>query len=167
MPEHLLRLADQSGRGLVLTLGPVTDFPRLQFLRGVVPRGWNKTWESVPGVGGGTLWNQPAVANIESLTQDHGSQNLIIHEVLHNVDFARAEYPGEIKFSDEPEFRKLWTETEFIDSDWYQATYPEEAFAELGALYFDSPTSRQELRDLYPKWFDYFRSLAQIPTVSF
>jgi hypothetical protein len=37
--------------------------------------------------------------------------------------------------------------------------YPVEAFAELGAWYYDSPKTRKMLFEIYPQWHLYFENL--------
>lgn len=155
LPVALLRPSQRLGRTMFVTLGAITQSPLMADMKGVVPRGWDKPWDVIPGAGGGRLG---AVVNAESLTSGHGSANLTLHEVLHNVDYANHDLTGKA-LSNQPEFLRLWRETYYHKDDGYMRNYPEESFAEFGAWYFHSPASREMLRDLYPQWFEYFRKL--------
>lgn len=159
LPAGLSHLATDSGRTMYITFGDITQSPLMAAYRGVVPRGWNLPWDKIPGAGGG---REGAVADVERLVagpDTHGSVNLTLHEVLHNIDYACGDWTG-IPLSERPEFQRRWRETDFQPGDDYMKNYPEESFAEFGAMYFHSPATRQMLRDLYPEWHEYFRELS-------
>lgn len=158
LPPALLQAATRLGRTMYITFGAITQSPLMSNYKGVVPRGWNLPWDVIPGAGGG---REGAVVDVDRLVrgQGHGSYNIVLHEVLHNIDYTCTDISG-AALSDHSEFLRLWQETDFHPQDDYQKSYPEETFAEFGAWYFNSPQTREMLRDLYPEWFGYFKNLS-------
>ncbi len=158
LPQGLLQLSNLGGRSLFVTFGAITQAPMMAPYKGVVPRGWKKPWDEIPGAGGGRMG---AVVNANKLPrgpESHGSENLTLHEVLHNLDYACDDLTGR-PLSSQPEFLRIWRNMYYRELDNYMRSYPEESFAEFGTWYYHSPQSREALRDLYPQWFAYFNNL--------
>lgn len=95
LPPHMLQVVIDGGGVVAVCRGSVTD--HRTDLRGVQPRGWDpgQTWDIVPGlnsptrnevviatVGHGT----PEGAHVPRAGEGHGSANLVLHEVGHNID---------------------------------------------------------------------------------
>lgn len=76
-----------------LMIGSIAQHEVIQRLvqRGVTPRGHSDTWANLPGVAGVAGRNDaggasPALFNIASLYENHGSKNLVLHEMGHTLD---------------------------------------------------------------------------------
>lgn len=156
IPFNLRKFALMSGRTMRVTLGAITQIPEMTQYQGLIPRGWDKPYDEAPGAGGGHIGG--AVINIESLTQNHGSVNMTIHEGFHDIDTGYNVLTGQY-LSREPGFLHLWKHTEFLKEDWYERNWPEETLAEFGAQYYHSPQTREWLRDNYLQWHKYFEDL--------
>lgn len=125
-------------------------------LAGVHPRGWpaDKTWDDVEG----TYWDatkEVVIATqeldlsigdetIRVLGQDHGSENLVIHEFAHGYD--------RLTFRDNRAYRDFERAYDKDDDNMNSPylTQPglsgrEEAFAECFAYYFDEPSKLDNL----------------------
>lgn len=164
IPPMVLAIISQAGFRLELVLDAVTHHPKLRHLSGVTPRGGTRPWDKIPG-GSASPSLKCSVIAANSLKRGHGSKNLILHEHAHTFDLAlsylvknrgvlKAQEP--ILFSKiDADFQALWKTTDWKDA--YRKSYVEEAFAESFAFYFDSVTSREELRQSYPKVYEYFR----------
>lgn len=126
--------------------GGITAHPAHAHLKGVTPRGYpdGYTWDVIPG-GGSPGRGHPTVIVANKLQshanklQSHGSVNLVIHEIAHGVDNAASRH----HFSSSPEWRKLHESTDWRSA--YECNYPEEAFAESFAKYYNGGTSRKSL----------------------
>lgn len=135
-PRAMERLTE-TGTTIELVVGKgIPKHPKLAHLKGKRPRGWTEgsTWDDVPGAGPGSRNGQVVIA-ANKLKEGHGSQNLILHEVGHGLDV------HELSTADD--WQKIWKSEEWWDA--YTADYPEEAFAESFAKFFDGVQSRAEL----------------------
>ena len=96
LPAYLLQRFERIGVRIVACRGSVTDFER--DLRGVVPRGWDrtgKTWDDVPGaffpdrkrVVIATIAAGADRAVPTKASRLHGSADLVVHESMHGYDY--------------------------------------------------------------------------------
>ena len=93
MPKDHRRVLKDHNLEIHLLVGSIAQHPRIQQLmrENVNPRGHSKNWNELPGVGGTAGANDPAGAspaifNIASLDEGHGSLNLVLHELAHSFD---------------------------------------------------------------------------------
>lgn len=77
-----------------LLVGSLAQHELIQGLnqRGVRPRAHSNNWDRLPGVGGTAGRNDPggaapALFNLASLYANHGSKNLVLHELAHTFDY--------------------------------------------------------------------------------
>ncbi len=157
MIDRILRIEPDVLESLVyegvrikLVDGPITDEPEMAALKGVVPRGWEstgKTWSDIPGVGG-----NPVIVRIGYSDEGmgHGSYNLELHETFHAIDdyvFYGA--------SASPEFMAAFNEeaNNLFSGNQYEELYPEEYFAETGAMLYYSEATRELVRTSLPKTY--------------
>lgn len=127
------------------------------------PRGYSTDtkWDSIPGVGATN--NHPTIINITSLTKNHGSVDLILHEMAHSIDRYRLAKTFDIlsqEYSESREFKQLiaktpWNKLYESNVEYYSKT-PEEHFAEMFAQYFHSEESRNKLKSIFPEAFEYY-----------
>uniref|UniRef100_A0A3B0M8R5 ATLF-like domain-containing protein n=1 Tax=Arsenophonus endosymbiont of Trialeurodes vaporariorum TaxID=235567 RepID=A0A3B0M8R5_9GAMM len=101
-PLNVLKKANDLGQFITVTNDNITNHPDKWSLRDQTPRGWNNglTWKDVPGVGAlGKSANYPyngdetfialskdALINKWSISKNHGSINLVLHEYAHAID---------------------------------------------------------------------------------
>ena len=96
LPIEILQRMKDKGIKVKVCRGSVTDY--LTDLKGVQPRGWpdGQTWDGVPGTYEPTKnevviatvgHDTPAGAHVPASGEGHGSQNLVIHETMHGVDY--------------------------------------------------------------------------------
>ena len=150
-PPQVIETTLAAGKKIELVLGALTSHPSWKHLRGVRPRGWSegKTWDDVPGGGGPST-----IIAVDKLFQGHGSKNIILHEHAHTYERALEKLDGMLLRRDDTVFLDIWRRTSWLSN--YQQQYPEEAFAESFANYFDSIESRRKLASDYPEvahWF--------------
>lgn len=176
MKKRILKVSDnilvtlyRAGVRMKLTNKPITNEPELQYLSGLVPRGWEYsglTWDDVPGAGG---YEYP-IARIgysePGYQHHHDSVNLELHELAHTVDsYIAGKYiPEYISSSDE--FIEIW-QTEVFDflPDEYFINYYEEYFAESFAMYYLNKDSRSLLETYAPKTFEFIANLDQLTNI--
>ncbi len=151
-----------------LVNGPITDEPELNYLRGVVPRGWEgtgMTWDDVPGAGGYEMpiarigYSEPGIWN------NHDTINLELHELAHTVDnYISGDLSEPISFSEQ--FISIWeSEVEHVLNYYYFIEYPEEYFAETFAMYYLSEDSKAKLKALAPMTYDYIKDLDKFTNI--
>jgi len=154
-PRILTKIVDE---GIVVKFftGKLTDEPSASYLRGLTPRGYfsGTTWDDVPGLGGDRI----VLVKIghSEYGKGHGSVNLELHEIAHSID--RLVFDG-IRTSEE--FIQIWREEAHVlfPKNYYFIEYPEEYFAEAFALYYVRDDTREYLRSVAPKTFQYIRNL--------
>ena len=167
---NILRALFKAGVKMKFANGPITDEPELQYLKGVVPRGWEglgMTWDDVPGAGGYDLpiarigYSEPSAEN------NHGSINLELHEIAHTVDNYISGEWSEQAASNTEEFIEIWKkEAADVLPDIYFVSYPEEYFAEIFAMYYLNAESRLRLVERAPLSFDYIENLDSYITLN-
>lgn len=162
LPAYVLARFEKKGVRLVACRDSVTDFERN--LRGVVPRGWErtgKTWDDVPGaylpqrnrVVVATIDKGGARAIPDKSSGKHGSSDLLIHEALHGFDFASGHAVlGESRFRDArtADFAKLHSYEQQAGDAGLQET-----FAESGARFLVEPGA---MAASWPALHGYWRS---------
>ena len=102
IPLNVLKKANDLGQFITVTNDNITNHPDRWHLRDVTPRGWNNgmTWKDVPG--GGALGkgadvgingdetvialSKDATTGKWSISKNHGSTNLVLHEYAHAID---------------------------------------------------------------------------------
>jgi hypothetical protein len=136
-----------------LTRGKITDEPEMAAYKGVTPRGWDKTWDEIPGSGGNPVlvrigYSQPG--------SGHGSFNLELHETFHAIDYYLFH-----EVSSSNTFKSLWQQevNVLFKGDNYIDTYPEEYFAEVSCMYFANESSKAEIREKLPKTYAFIDNL--------
>lgn len=157
LPESiLLQLIDHQIH-IILVNGPITDTPEFAHLKGAAPRGWedtNKTWDDVPGVGGG----KAVVVRIghSEKGSGHGSINLELHELAHSIDSILKKHA-----SSSNAFTAIWNieKGSLFPNEKYFLNYREEYFAEAFALYYRDDHTRAKLKKLAPLTYQYIESL--------
>lgn len=159
VPENYIELLIRDGTSIRLINNPMTDEPEYEHLRGVIPRGWEetgRTWDDVPGAGG-----QLIVARIgySDPGEYHGSHNLELHEIGHQVDFVVFDLHG--LDSTNADFAELTEIEESLFSGAYYK-YDEEYFAEAFTMYYLSEATNKELKREAPQVYEYFRSFEEM-----
>ncbi|TCJ06489.1 hypothetical protein E0Y62_00640 [Cytobacillus praedii] len=157
LPEPILTQLIDHQIHIHLVNGPITDTAEYAHLKGVAPRGWedtNKTWDDVPGVGGG----KAVVVRIgySERGSGHGSINLELHELAHSVDSILKNH-----VSSSEAFNAIWNleKGRLFLSEKYFLNYREEYFAEAFALYYRDDNSRAKLQRLAPLTYQFIESL--------
>lgn len=162
LPVELLITLRKRNRGIDLVADNVTTHPAMESYSDVRPRGWaeGRTWSEVPGAGATGRHGTIIAGN--SLHRGHGSVDLILHEVGHTVDRYFKDRDGSMDFSNTRLFSEVNGTTPFENlygpSAGYQSSNEEENFAEMFALYFASPETRQHLSETFPAGHSYFES---------
>ncbi|MGN1402374.1 MAG: fibronectin type III domain-containing protein [Bacillus sp. (in: firmicutes)] len=159
MDDRLISETEKAGIKLKFIDFPVTDLPEYNYLKGVVPRGWEgtgKTWDDVPGIGG-----DPTAARIgySDYGMGHSTVNLELHEFAHAIDF----WALGLEISQMEEFVDIHeAEYESLFHDhvvYYYFAYIEEYFAEAIALYHLSDETNARLLERAPRTYDFIESL--------
>lgn len=162
LPVNLIITLRQRNRGIDLVADNVTQHPAMESYANRRPRGWaeGRTWSEVPGAGATGRHGTIIAGN--SLHRGHGSVDLILHEVGHTVDRYFKDRDGTMDFSNTRVFsevnRATPFETLYGPSAGYQSSNDEENFAEMFALYYAGPETRQRLSEIFPAGFSYFQS---------
>lgn len=159
IPEPILKSLNDKGVKIILTNDIITNVPELNYLKGVTPRGWEKTgltWDDVPGVS-----EKDVVARIGYSQQGkgHNSFNLEIHETMHAVD--RFVFNT---ISDSQEFKDIFNKEADVNykGDGYFSVYPVEYFAETASLYVYNATTREHLKETTPLTYQFMDKLFHI-----
>lgn len=156
IPENYIEMLIEDGTRIRLINNPMTDEPEYTYLRGEVPRGWEETgltWDDVPGAGG-----QLIVARIgySYSSETHGSHNLELHEIGHQVDdVVFSQYGAD---STTTLFANLTDEEAHLFTGAYYE-YDEEFFAEAFTMYYLNENTHQELEQKAPKIYAFFRNM--------
>ena len=146
-----------------LTAGPITLHPFIAALP-MGPRDHDTGWDVVPGAAA-VGRDAPTVINIQSLYKAHGSKNLVLHELAHVLDrFYNSYEIYNFDLSPSDDFKPIYKDTPWVQVYGafltpYHRNNIEEHFAELYAKWYDSDSSRAELRALIPGIEEYFNSL--------
>ena len=164
LPAFVIRRFEKKKIRIIACRGSVTDFEK--DLRGVTPRGWptGKTWDNVPGayfpdkkrvviatIASGAMRAVPTKAS-----GLHGSDNLIVHELLHGYDYVRNHKPLKDKgfvAARTADFSKLGP----YERQEGRAGL-EETFAESGAKYVAVP---EALRATWPNLHAFWSATAR------
>lgn len=149
MPLEFLDVM-RGGVSIHLTAGGVTEFPKFDHLKGVVPRGWEATgitWDKIPGTAweGGLYLGDSALGN--------NAISLAIHEATHAVDQI-------INIIQKAEFLEAYNQDKYSPHPTdrgaaYRLNYPEEYLAMAVEGYHCSAATRRELQALYPRAHDF------------
>lgn len=159
IPAPILKALNDTGTKIILTNDAITNVPELSYLKGVTPRGWEKTgltWDDVPGV---SEKNVIVRIGYSKQGKGHNSYNLEIHETMHAVDrFVWNSVSGTQAFQD------IFTKEAAISykGDGYFSAYPEEYFAEAASLYVYNATTREQLKKTTPLTYDFMDKLFQM-----
>ncbi|CEG28569.1 anthrax toxin lethal factor-related metalloendopeptidase [Bacillus sp. B-jedd] len=151
---NILVALDKAGVEVKFINFPLTDLPEYAYLKGVVPRGWEHTgytWDDVPGAGGKTVVARIGYSDSGNM---HSSLNLELHETAHAIDYYVF---GNISYSED--FKRIHSEERlgFSDNPYY--SYPEEYFAETFAYYHRGEESREHLKAVAPKTYEFMDKL--------
>ncbi|RFU69703.1 toxin [Peribacillus saganii] len=157
LPPSLLARVTAKGIRVKLFNGSLTENTTARHLKGIVPRGYEdktKTWDEVPGLGGGP--NVLVKIGASSKGSGHGSVNLELHELAHSIDNIVFD-----KIRAKDNFRAIWSKEApaLFPNEKYFINYPEEFFAECFALYYFNEKSREQLKQKAPKTFAYIKQL--------
>jgi len=156
IPANLLEGLVDKGIKVILTSDIITSVPELSNLKGVTPRGWEKTgltWDDVPGV---STKNVIVRIGYSAKGKGHNSFNLEIHETLHAID--RFVLGGA---SDTDEFKAIFNKEANVNykGDGYVSVYPVEYFAEAASLYLFDDATKAGLKKATPLTYDYLEKL--------
>jgi Pro-Pro endopeptidase len=156
IPAPILTALNDTGTKIILTNDIITNVPELNYLKGVTPRGWEKTgltWDDVPGVS-----EKDVVVRIgySQKGKGHNSYNLEIHETMHAVD--RFVFNS---ISSSQEFKDIFNKEASINykGDGYFSVYPEEYFAEAASMYVYNDNTRKHLQETTPLTYAFFDKL--------
>ena len=150
---RLLNLIYESDGKIILVDGPITSDYRFAHLKGVVPRGWEKTkytWDDVPGAGGYPNTIIRIGYSFPSAKTKHSSDILELHEVSHMLDYllGTPSSTAEFKAIHKAEKDKLYPNQAYYN-------YPEEYFANAIMLYTYNDASRKKLQTKAPKTYQF------------
>lgn len=156
IPAPALKTLNDKGIKIILTNDIITNVPELNYLKGVTPRGWEKTgltWDDVPGVS-----ERDVVVRIgySKKGKGHNSYNLEIHETMHAVD--RFVFNT---VSSTQEFKDIFNKEASVNykGDGYFSVYPEEYFAEAATMYVYNDYTRKQLKESTPLTYAFFDKL--------
>lgn len=154
-PETYLRYLKNKGVTIRLINNPLTDEPEMRHLKGVVPRGWENTglsWDDIPGSGG-----NPVFARIGYSYRGHGSKNLEMHEVAHQLEYL---FFDEGLAKNDAVFVVLWQEevNQLFPENAYFINHIEEFFAEALVLYYYNQETRNKVKTYAPQTALYFET---------
>jgi hypothetical protein len=164
LPRRVVQQLDAQGCRSTLFSGRLTDVWGYRSLRGVHPRGWpeGKTWDVVPGAGGGH--RMAADPSRDHKGMGHGTDSLALHELGHVVDEVLAAPAYETVTSDpawltgpQAEVRADPSATDYV------RTYPEEWFAEALVAYTRTPDSNRALQVRCPRTAGFLESTLGMP----
>lgn len=157
LPASMLAKLNANHIKIKLIDGPITSLPEFAYLKGQVPRGWektNKTWDDVPGIGG----SETVAIRIgySDYGKGHGSVNLELHETAHSLDSIVY-----MRISQTESFKKIWKSEclNLFGENQYFTNYPEEYFAEAFAMYYLNDTTKSELKKKAPLTYTFFQNL--------
>jgi len=154
---RLLNLMYESDATIILVDGPITSDYRFSHLKGVVPRGWEKTkytWDDVPGAGGYPNTIIRIGYTFPSAKTKHSSDVLELHEVSHMLDHLLGTP------SSTAEFKKIHkAEKDLMYPGQVYYNYPEEYFANALMMYTYSNSSRNKLKTKTPKTYKYIEDM--------
>ena len=121
-----------------------------------------RSWSGVPGAGGFPPYGEPTRIVVNHLNQRHGSSNLFLHEHAHTLDSTYSNFA----ISSSHTWKKLMEDNPAVDEfmnkkcpERYCVDNETERFAELFALYYHSPETRQEMETVIPKIAKFFKNL--------
>ncbi|WP_342456747.1 anthrax toxin lethal factor-related metalloendopeptidase [Bacillus methanolicus] len=157
LPVSMLEKMKTNGIKIKLIDGPITSLPEFSYLKGQIPRGWektNKTWEEVPGIGGAET--VAIRIGYSDRGKGHGSVNLELHETAHSLDSIVY-----MRISATESFKKIWKSesVSLFGEKQYFINYPEEYFAEAFAMYYLNDSTKSELNKKAPLTYAFFENL--------
>jgi hypothetical protein len=156
LPASLLEKINNKGVKVKLFTGKLTENPTAKNLTGVFPRGYqsNKTWDNVPGIGGG----QTVLVKIGASQKGngHGSVNLEYHELAHSIDYKVLDHYSKTKT-----YRFIWNEEKFklFPNKLYFQRYAEEYFSETFAMFYVGGPEKERLKSIAPLTYKYIESI--------
>ncbi len=120
--------------------------------KGITPRGWEwtgLTWDDIPGSGGKNI-----IVRIgrSDYGHGHGSTNVELHELAHNID--ASVFKGISKTKEWNDLREEESTQLFPMDINYMTAYTEEFFAESFMLYYLNEESKRWLRKKGPKTYE-------------
>ena len=134
----------------------ITGDENYSYLKGITPRGWEKTgktWDDIPGIGGQIVLVRIGYSE-PSLEHGHATYNLELHELAHGLDYYVFN-----SISATEDFKKVMKESKRLFGVDPYFSYPEEYFADSFAKYYLSPKSRQEMKRLAPSTYEFIKAL--------
>ncbi len=125
-----------------------------------------RDWSKVPGSGGEVSQhhNIPTRIVINSLTHNHGSMDLVLHEHAHTLDSL---YGGQGISKSGTWHNLVGADPSHLDfmkllNGDYTAQHPEEAFAESFAYYFSCEATRKHMEEEVPQLAAFFQNLNSV-----
>ncbi len=157
VPDSILRQAANRKIKIKLFNGSLTDQKHAEHLKGITPRGYsdsNKTWDSVPGMGGSRIV-YVKIGHSEK-GKGHGSINLELHEFAHTLD--KMVY-NNIRYQEK--FLRIWKKEAdlLFPNQAYFLNHPEEYFAEAFATYYFSEETRKIVKWKAPRTYQFIKKL--------
>jgi len=156
LPSSLLQKVELKGIKVKLFTGKLTENESAKQYAGIIPRGYtsNKTWDDVPGIGGGRIVLVKIGASKKGM--GHSSVNLEFHELAHSIDYKLLN-----NASSKKKFQKIWNEEKFMlfPDRAYFLDYAEEYFAEAFAMYYIGGKENARLLKYAPKTYKYIKSI--------
>lgn len=125
-----------------------------------------RDWSKVPGSGGEVSqhFNIPTRIVVNSLTHNHGSADLVLHEHAHTLDSLY----GRHGISESGVWHNLIAADpshldflKLLGGD-YTSKHSEEAFAELFAYYFNCEATRKHMEETVPQLAEFFKNLNSV-----
>lgn len=158
VPGKIIEKMRKREKGIDLVTNAITSHPAYAYLSGVVPRGHARSWDHVVGASASSEYNAVIAAD-KMEPRYHGSVNVVLHEVAHGIDRYLKDKSDDYDFSQSYKFRPIQDTTPFRDLyrggiEYYQDFF-EENFAEIFALYFHSPETRQRLQNKHPEAYEF------------
>ncbi len=157
IPSSLLKKLWKHRVYIKFFTGNLTDEEEAFHLKNQLPRGYrnhNRTWDDVPGMGGGHV----VLVKIGSSRKGagHGSVNLELHETAHSLD--RIVFD---RIRDDPYFLSIWKKEAglLFNYGYYYLMYPEEFFAESFAMFYASKDTRKLLKEQGPLIYSFIKNL--------
>lgn len=156
LPESLLDKIENKGVKVKLFSGKLTDNSSVNNLTGIIPRGYqsNKTWDDVPGIGGG--YTVLVKIGASDKGSGHGSVNLELHELAHSIDSKVLEHYSKSKI-----YIQIWNKEKLKLFPYknYFLQYSEEYFAETFAMYYMGGENKEKLKKTAPLTYKYITSI--------
>lgn len=158
IPDPLLEQIHSQGIKVKLFDGKLTDNPTANHLKGVTPRGYtsNKTWDDVPGIGGGKIVLVKIGASEKG--SGHGSVNLELHELAHSIDHFIL---NDLRYH--RPFLDIWEKerAQLFPGQSYFLLFPEEYFAESFAMFYLNTETKNTLWERAPETYQFIINISK------